>query len=62
MIGASNMAPQVQGLSSSMIERMHMVLSGGISAEAKGQFWVGLALALATAALLCASFLDLAMM
>ncbi|MDT3380331.1 hypothetical protein RNI52_23615 [Labrys neptuniae] len=42
-----------------MIERMHMVLKGGISAEDRAQFWVGLTLAVATVVLLCASFLDL---
>jgi|HubBroStandDraft_6_1064221.scaffolds.fasta_scaffold7431821_1 hypothetical protein len=43
-----------------MIERMHMALKGGITADEKGQMWVALALAAATAALLLASFLDLA--
>jgi hypothetical protein len=44
-----------------MIERMHMALRGGIAAENKAQFWVGLVLAAATAVLLFASFLDLVM-
>ncbi|WP_413991877.1 hypothetical protein ACMDCR_07230 [Labrys okinawensis] len=44
-----------------MIERMHWTLRGGIAAEDKAQFWVGLALAVATAILLFASFLDLVM-
>jgi hypothetical protein len=44
-----------------MIERMHIVLGHGSSAEDKGQFWVGLALAAATGILLVASFLDLVM-
>lgn len=44
-----------------MIERMHMALRGGIAAENKAQFWVGLALAAATFILLFASFLDLVM-
>ncbi|CAM5772367.1 hypothetical protein LMIY3S_03820 [Labrys miyagiensis] len=44
-----------------MIERMHMVLKGGMAAEDKAQFWVGLALAVATVLLLFASFLDLVM-
>jgi len=42
-----------------MIQRMHMTLKGGIAAEDKGQFWVAVALACATAILLFASFLDL---
>jgi hypothetical protein len=44
-----------------MIERMHIALKGGIMAEDKAQFWVGLALAAGTAILLFASFLDLVM-
>ncbi len=45
-----------------MIERMHIALKGGIAADNKAQFWVGLVLASATAVLLFASFLDLVMM
>jgi hypothetical protein len=48
-------------LSSFMIERMHWTLKGGIAAEDKAQFWVGLALAVATVVLLFASLLDLLM-
>ena len=43
-----------------MIERMHMALKGGITADEKGQLWVALALVAATTVLLLASFLDLA--
>jgi len=44
-----------------MIERMQIAVKKGVSAEDKAQFWVGLVLAAATAILLFASFLDLAM-
>jgi hypothetical protein len=56
---ACNMKPSFE-LGFMMIERMHMALKGGITADEKGQVWVALALAAATAALLLASFLDLA--
>jgi hypothetical protein len=56
---ACNMEPSFE-LGFMMIERMHMALKGGITADEKGQVWVALALAAATAALLLASFLDLA--
>jgi hypothetical protein len=42
-----------------MIERMHMALKGGAAAEDKARFWVAVALAAATAALLFASFAEL---
>jgi hypothetical protein len=56
---ACNMKPSYE-LGFMMIERMHMALKGGISADEKGQVWVALALAAATAVLLLASFVDLA--
>jgi hypothetical protein len=43
-----------------MIERMHVVLKGGIAADDKARFWVAVALIAATAALLFASFAELA--
>jgi len=42
-----------------MIERMDMVLKGGIAADDKARFWVAVVLVAATAALLIASFAEL---
>lgn len=42
-----------------MIERMHMVLKGGIAADDRARFWVAVALVAAAFILLVASFAEL---